>query len=184
MHETTVLIGSDLISILVSRALRPRQRFKRDIKLSVTLISPLKKPLSFWQGSKAEAKTGGHGMCISILKQAKWINSISLFLQGFRIGNGFVLVEVMWFWEHWILAQSCMTTGLPSWNAFTILPGKEHLELLVLIIWKVVIRNRNYSVFEMQSGHQIMGSAWLLLGSDLSFSSPLPRVGPWLVTKS
>lgn len=71
MHETTVLIGSDLISILVSRTLCTRQRFKRHIKLSVTPISPLKKHLSVWQDSKAEGKTGGDGMCINILKQAR-----------------------------------------------------------------------------------------------------------------
>lgn len=169
------------MSILVSRTLCTRQRFKRRLKLSVTLISPLKKHLSVWQDSKAEAKTGCHG--ISILKQARCMQFYFTFPTRSQNSEVFVLVEVMWFWEHWI-AQSCMTTSMPSWKAFTILPGKGHLELLVLTIWKVLISNRNYITFEMQSGHQIMGSAWLLLGSDLLSSSLLPRVRPWLVIKS
>lgn len=98
MHGTTVLIGSDLISILVSRRLCTRQRFKRHVKLSVTLISPLRKYLLVWQDSKAEENTGGHGMCISILKQAKFYFTFPTRIQNSEclcIGRSHVILRTL-----------------------------------------------------------------------------------------
>ena len=147
---------SYLISILVLRTLCTRLRFKRHTKLSVTPISPPLKYLLVWQDSKAEGETGGDGMCINILKQAGCMEFCFAFLT--RIQNSECLCISR---NHTALPRTLNTSTVMCdyWctqlkgKSFTILPGKEHLELPVPVIWQVLNSKGHYIPFDVQRGH-------------------------------
>lgn len=130
------------------------------MRLSVTSISPPLKYLPVWQDYKAKGKTGGNGMCINILKQARCMEFCFTFHT--RIQNSEYLYISR---NHMALPTTLNTSTVIGYHwstqlkvkSFTILPRKDHLELPVLITWQVIISKGHYITFEVQRGHQSNG---------------------------
>lgn len=123
------------------------------MKLSATPISPPLKYSPVWQDSKAEGKTGGDGMRINILKQARCMefsftfHTMIQYHECFCISRNYMAL---------LRTRNTGTVMRGYWctqlkgKSLAILSRKEDLELRALIIWQVITSKGQYII-----GHQV-----------------------------